>query len=278
MDAGAKRGVVALLIAVTVLVGGCAKSAPSVVYASVAPPRAYHLHLPGIGGYRRIDKNMLIGLEEGGLNADVQEYDWTMGNPGLASLLGVQRHTVESARVAKLITNAVAAHHGAARDDELSQRRGGDRGVGVEQCPDNVQIDDLLMLSPALSPDYDLSKALKHIRGHLYVIYSDYDVAVLGVGTSLFGTMDGEKVEAAGKVGFTRPAGADAAEYAKLEQVPFDSDWIRLGNIGDHIGSMSRPFARTILAPLLLRNELVKLPPLATTRTAVAAAATQPVR
>src|SRR6185437_13075007 len=178
VDAGAKLGVVALLIGVMVLVGGCTKSAPSVVYASVAPPRAYHLHLPGIGGYRRIDKNMLMGLEEGGLNADVQEYDWTIGNPGLASLLGVQRHTVESARVAKLISNAVASHHGARVT--MSCHSGG-AAIAVwalEQCADNVQIDDLLMLSPALSPDYDLSKALKHIRGHLYVIYSDYDVAV----------------------------------------------------------------------------------------------------
>ncbi len=110
------------------------------------------------------------------------------------------------------------------------------------------------------------------------MIYSAYDAVILGVGTSTFGTIDGVREDAAGRVGFSEPAGADHKQYAKLVQVPYDSDWIRLGNIGDHIGSMSRPFARTILAPLLLRGELVKLSPVATTLATTEPAATRPAR
>ncbi len=112
-------------------IAGCAAERSPVIHASVAPVRAYHLHLPGIGGYRRIDKGMLVGLQEGGLDADIEECDWTIGNPGLGALLGVQTHTVESAHVAKMITDAATAHPGKHADHhELSQRRGGHRGLG----------------------------------------------------------------------------------------------------------------------------------------------------
>jgi hypothetical protein len=93
------------------------------------------------------------------------------------------------------------------------------------------------------------------------VLFSEHD-PVLGLGTRLFGTIDGVKTEAAGRVGFSRPADADAGQYAKLVPVEYDPAWIRLRNIGDHIGPMMRPFARQILAPLLSTGILPKLPPL----------------
>jgi hypothetical protein len=113
-----------------------------------------------------------------------------------------------------------------------------------------------MLLSPALSPNYDLSKALRHVRGKMYVVYSPYDIAVLGIGTSMFGTIDGVKTDASGKVGFAKPDSADEKQYKKLVQVPYDAHWVKLGNIGDHIGGLSRPFAKAVLAPLLERGEL----------------------
>jgi hypothetical protein len=75
---------------------------------------------------------------------------------------------------------------------------------------------------------------------------------VLGVGTRMFGTIDGVKTDAAGRVGFAKPPKAvDPRQYEKLVSIGFDPAWIRLSNIGDHIGPMMRPFAREVLAPLL---------------------------
>ncbi|MGN6507648.1 MAG: hypothetical protein ACTHM6_18985, partial [Tepidisphaeraceae bacterium] len=59
------------------------------------------------------------------------------------------------------------------------------------------------------------------------------------------------KTDAAGYVGFTMPRTADAAEYAKLTQIPYDSRWMKLGNTGEHIGPMAMPFAAKVLAPLI---------------------------
>ena len=91
--------------------------------------------------------------------------------------------------------------------------------------------------------------------------------AVLGLGTKMFGTVDGVRGEAAGKVGFTKPKAADPQQYAKLVQIPYDSAWMKWGNDGDHIGSMSRSFAREVVAPLLVSGTLPHKP------TAVARAA-----
>ncbi len=239
---------------------GCVTEPAHIIHAVAQPPGAYHIHLPGIGGYRSIDRLLLRGLQDGGLDAEFEPYDWTGNDPGLSALLTTQRHKVESTKVAGMIEQNVRDHPGAKLT--VSAHSGG-AGIivwALEQTPADVMVDDIVLLSPALSPRYDLTAALRHVRGHVYVFYSPYDVAVLGVGTNMFGTIDGVKTDAAGKVGFARPVSADARQYEKLVQVPYDSDWIRLGNIGDHIGSLSRPFGRVIVAPLLLTGKLPKLP------------------
>jgi hypothetical protein len=103
------------------------------------------------------------------------------------------------------------------------------------------------------------------------VLSSVYD-PVLGAGTRMFGTIDGVKSDAAGRVGFAKPAAADDAAYAKLVAVPYDPAWMRLRNIGDHVGPMMRPFAKEVIARLLLTGELPVVMPLTTQPTA----ATQP--
>jgi len=222
--------------------GGRAQIAP--------PPRPYLLHLPGIGGKRSIDRTLVKGLEEGGVDAEIEIYDWTGEDPGLSSLYAAQRNREEAAKVAAIITKLY-------RDDPrrkiyLTGHSGG-TGIAVwalERLPDDVQVESLLLLASALSPTYDLSDALRHVRGKAVALSSTYD-PVLGIGTRMFGTIDGVKTDAAGRVGFQRPPGADEAQYAKLVEVPYDRAWIELSHIGDHIGMMMRPFAREILAPLV---------------------------
>ena len=49
----------------------------------------------------------------------------------------------------------------------------------LEKLPDDVMVDDLVMVASALSPQYDLSKALKHVRGKAYAFNSMLDVLIL---------------------------------------------------------------------------------------------------
>jgi pimeloyl-ACP methyl ester carboxylesterase len=202
------------------------------------------------------------GIVQGGFLADVDLFDWVGGEEGLNALANVPKHEEQSTRAAELLTKAYREH-----PDRPIVLTGHSAGTGVavwalEKLPPDVKVDTLLMLQSALSPGYDLSKALSHVR-RAYAFNSPLDSVVLGTGTSLFGTIDRQKVEAAGKVGFVMPDGANAAQYAKLRQFSYDPAWLRFGNFGDHIGVMMRPFARGVISTVLQTGELPSLPPIA---------------
>ena len=219
---------------------------------STQPSRPFLLHLPGIAGKCWLDSALLSGLRQGGLAADTEIFDWTCKDPGLDSLLARARNQDQAAKIAEHLTTYIRSH--LATKIYLTSHSGGG-GVAVwalEKLPRDVQIDTLFLIAPALSPTYDLSAALRHVRGRCYVFSSEGDAAVLGVGTRLFGTIDGEKSDAAGRVGFTRPVTADPAQYAKIVPKPDQSAWMQFNNIGDHIGPMMTPFAKSVIAPLLI--------------------------
>jgi pimeloyl-ACP methyl ester carboxylesterase len=212
----------------------------------------YLLHLPGIAGYHWVDKQMIAGLREGGYAGRIAVHDWTGDNAGLGALINREQHDREATRVATALEKRFRENPG--RRIILTAHSGG-TGIAVwalEKLPDDVQVDTVILLASALSPDYDLTAALKHVRGTMYALTSATDSIVLGVGTKTFGTIDGVKCEAAGKVGFTTPDGADEQEYAKLHQMPYQAEWLQLGNLGDHIGPLGRLFTRTVLTPIVL--------------------------
>ncbi len=250
MKPAAPAILLALLIA-----AGCNHNGPPRAAKRVAPrlppSRPYLLHLPGIGGERSIDRMLTQGLMQGGVDAEVEIYDWTASDAGLSALYARQRHQREADVVARKITERFRADP---RTRIYLSGHSGGTGIALwalEKLPPDVKVESLLMLASAMSPTYDLSPALRRVRGKAYALHSPYD-PVLGIGTRMFGTIDGIKTDAAGRVGFTRPSGAaDARQYEKLVSIGFDPAWIPLSNIGDHVGPMMRPFAREVLAPLL---------------------------
>jgi hypothetical protein len=264
---GVVRAICLTCIALLLLLAGCAGAERIAAPPQTPPPAPFHLHLPGISGNRWVDRDLTRGLADGGLRAEIETYDWTTADPGLGSLLSYDRNRSEARKVAGLLVDRYRA------DPRIritiSSHSGGAAILvwALEDLPSDVMIDSAAMLAPALSPGYDLTGALRHVKKNVYVFYSPYD-PVLGWGTELLGTMDGVKTAAAGRVGFVRPPGADPAQYAKLVPIKYDVDWLKLGNAGDHIGWMSRPFARQIVAPLILTGQLpglkrdkISLPP-----------------
>jgi pimeloyl-ACP methyl ester carboxylesterase len=251
-----------LLVVLTacLLLSGCASGAAGAGEKTVRPIDTL-LHLPGIAGPLRVDRQFVDGLRDGGLRGEVEVIDWTENDPGLNALFARKRNDKQATRLANRIEQARRASPKGRI--VLTAHSGGTAIVvwALEQLPDGIQVDDVLLLAPALSPDYDLSKALRPVRGKAHAFTSPNDVLVLGLGTQLFRTMDGKKVDAAGRVGFAKPEGADDVQYAKLVSMPYDPAWMKYGNIGDHIGVMDRRFVATVLAPLVVRPEdLVRQP------------------
>ena len=226
--------------------GGSPTTAPA-----AGPAHAFLLHLPGVSGESAVDHSFVRGLKAAKFDAEIEIYDWTENDPGVPALQARARNLHEAQLIAEKITAKFRADPHATM--YLTAHSGG-AGLAVwalAKLPEDVKIDSLLLLAPALSPDYDLTAALSHVRRSAYAFYSEYDVAVLGAGTKAFGTIDGVHTAAAGLNGFSRPATADAAQYAKLIQFPYDPRWLPLAHAGDHIGPMAAPFAKGVLAPLL---------------------------
>ena len=113
-----------------------------------------------------------------------------------------------------------------------------------------------VLLSPALSPRYDLTGALRAVSTEMVVFWSPWDVIVLGAGTRVFGTADRVRTASAGMTGFRVPesAGNDVErvrQYAKLRQVRWAPRMARTGYLGSHVGPDSPIFLRNYVVPLL---------------------------
>jgi hypothetical protein len=137
-------------------------------------------------------------------------------------------------------------------------------GTGVivralENLPDGA-VDVAVLIAPAISPDYDLTRALRAVRREMVVFWSPLDLIVLGAGTKLFGTIDRVKTVSAGMVGF-RPPGTPAdgveqrAQYDKLRQVRWRPRMSSTGYLGGHVGPDSPAFLRKYVVPLLRASE-----------------------
>ena len=168
-----------------------------------------------------------VGLRDGGVNANIVVYDWTESDPGIHALQAYQRNQREAAKIADLI-----AAHAAADPDSPIYITAHSGGCGVAawamaKLPPDVKVQTVLFMAPAVSPTFDLTAALRHVNGKIFVFSSPLDTVVLYTGTKLFGTMDGVRTEAAGFCGFIMPRGADPVMYRKLVSCVYRSDWAR---------------------------------------------------
>jgi hypothetical protein len=240
-----------LLIGLTL---GCASPAGrlySFARAAIQQPHAHLLQITGIGGATPEDRAMLRALRSSGFDGSLQLYDWTGGEPTFAAYCDRDRQLTETHRLAGMLT--------AMRQSDPAAKivlTGSSAGAGIavwtlERLPADVQVDQVVLFAPALSPTYDLRPALRHIRGKMIVFPSDHDAMVLGVATTLFGTLDGVHTNAAGLDGFHTPPGADANYQLKLVQHPYNPAWQRLGDDGGHTGAMAPGVVSLVLTPML---------------------------
>lgn len=115
-------------------------------------------------------------------------------------------------------------------------------------------VDVAVLISPALSPGYDLTDALRAVRREVVVFWSPWDVFVLGAGTRIFGTIDRVKTVSAGLVGFhpgPPPTDGQRSQYDKLRQVRWRPTMASTGYFGGHVGPDSPAFLRKYVVPLL---------------------------
>ena len=215
------------------IISGCG-STPVHRSAARLEPKPYLLHLPGITGGFWMHDQYTRALKSGGFDAEMGIYDWTGSRFSLAILGEREAQPRAGQRVADFLT---LKHRAAPISRCMSAARAVGRAssCGRRALPDDVNVEAAVLVSPALSTTYDLSGALRHVRKQMLVFPSKGDGLVLGFGTFVFGTMDRKHEKSAGLDGFTMPPGADAAQYAKLEQHTYRGKFFHdYGNGGGH--------------------------------------------
>ncbi|MBP7935031.1 MAG: alpha/beta fold hydrolase [Phycisphaerae bacterium] len=214
--------------------------------------------LPGIEGRSPLNSSIAKGLAEGGVPAAITIHDWNLAPTFLAGVVNLraQSHNLSEAR--RVAANIVAYQNKyPGRPVHVIGHSGGG-GVAVyvlEALPPKHEITSAVLLAPAISPDYDLRRALKKTHEGIWNFYSPYDVGFLKLGTSVAGTIDGRMTQAAGAVGFSIPWGLsreDRQLYGeRLHQQRYTPKMAESGNTGTHFGWAGRSFVAEWLAPLI---------------------------
>ena len=208
--------------------------------------------LPGIDGRMPYNEAACRRLSEDGIAAAVELRDWTAPLGPLYNQSAVLRNREVAGYVAARIRSYQRAYPG--RPVFLIGHSGG-TAIAVwaaEALPPGSEVDGVILLGSSLSPEYDLSRALARSRGGIVSFHSDLDGGLLGVGTVLFGTMDGVHSVSAGKVGFRPPGGAaGSGQYARLFQIAWQPSMIKDGHGGGHFDYMGPSFISARVGPLL---------------------------
>lgn len=245
------------LASIVLLLVGCMGPLPMQPLGAVAPfgHDATLIYVPGIGGQGSPDAGWLRGLRAGGYDGKVEIIDWTGPIDPIAALWDHRLHHRQAQRIAERIRGLRTTAPKAPIMLVGHSAGAGLVVLALQDLPPGAKVDGVVLMAPALSRTYDLSAALRHVDGRADVFCSDRDTLVLGLGTALFGTVDGVHGDAAGHSGFIRPARAAGRQYAKLRTHLYSHARQSYGDDGGHFGVLSSGLAAAVVAPLLPRSQ-----------------------
>jgi len=209
--------------------------------------------LPGVEGEGPLNRAICDGLKAGGVDWGIDLQDWTAPWGPLYNL----RAEIANRQKANEIAIRVAEYKFTYPDNPVvlvGQSGGGAMALWIaESMPEGQDLDGLILLAPAISPGYMIDFALSKTTRGVVNFHSTRDWLFLGVGTTLYGTMDGEHTSSAGRVGFLVPsAGTSPKTYDRLFQVPWHHQMAAAGHTGGHLASSAEGFVRHYVAPLVL--------------------------
>ena len=237
---------------------GCVSTAPD---REVRMPRGYVYYLDGASGGARLHNwsdGVRQGLMKAGYDGAGEMFTWQTG----LGLVADQTASNEYKRgKAAELAREMQGYRQRYPNAPLTLM-GLSAGTAVvaftlEALPPDVMVENVILLSGSLSADYNLTKALRRVRGKLYVFTSQRD-AVLQMLMPFGGTADRASGTTAtvGVQGPRMPAGASSEKrrlYAsKIVEIPWNEQFATYGHRGGHTDSVKGPFVQHFVAPLVL--------------------------
>jgi len=216
--------------------------------------QGYVIILPGIEGRSFFNRSVARGLADAGVPYGIEIYDWTYRWPlFLYNLRSGRLHRQQARRIAERIITYRAGHP--AQPVYLIGHSGGGAIslLSLEELPADLSVTGAILLGCALSPLFDLERALQRTHRGIWNVSSIGDLLFIAFGTMLFGTVDSKHSISAGLLGFDT-SDLDESLRRKLHEVPFRGEFLRTRNFAGHFGYTARPFVKQYLAPILLTD------------------------
>jgi len=236
-------------VALAALLPGCGPS--------FGPQARYGItfYCPGAGNIDFGDHGIREGLERAGYRGQVASVMWTVSlNPAIDQALRINAR-IGAANLARYIESYVDKY-----PDREVNVVGLSAGTGIaiwalEDLKPKYKVNNVILLSSSLYHRYDISKALAHVKGKVYVYYSPND-AVLAGPMKLFGTIDGMFLEdGAGAVGLHPPRGAE-----RVVNIAWRPEFTKYGYYGGHLDSTSAEFVHAQVAPHIIGSNVTQRP------------------
>ena len=226
----------AVATAVCVGVGGCAPGFTEKAKNGIT------FFCPGAGNIDFGDIGVREGLKRAGYTGQVATLIWTVSlNPAFDQAFRLNAH-LGAERLARVIEEYVDKYpNGTVNVIGLSA------GTGVaiwalEDLRAGCQVDNVVLLASSLSHDYDVGKALRHVKGSIFNYWSTEDF-VLTVLMKGFGTIDGKLGDGAGAVGLHPPSAG-----GRIVNVQWRPEFRQYGYVGGHTDATSPRFVEAYIA------------------------------
>lgn len=205
--------------------------------------------LPGIQGVDYHYTNIRNGLRGAGIKCAIKIHPWGCKIPGIGMAIN-ETNTLADRDWGQKIAAEVADYQRQypGRPVYLIGQSGGcaisvftAESLAASGAP---PISGIVLLDASLSADYDLTTALNQCKKGIVNFYNLNDVALLEVGTKLFGNLDGGHGNSAGRTGFSPVP-------AKLYQVQVRQDMVS-GLESPHFADTSAAFTTSYIAPWVI--------------------------
>jgi pimeloyl-ACP methyl ester carboxylesterase len=210
----------------------------------------------GIGGFDSMGCCARVMFPAAGIHHELRDFIWTHGKGSFLKDLQDTRHLVHKAD--ELAAQIREQHTREPQRPIFLVAKSGGTGLALlaaEQLPPST-LERMVLISAAVTPEYDLRPALRATRREVVAFSSKNDQVILNWGTRQFGTVDRFYGPGAGYRGFVMPKTLDAEDlelYKRLVQVHWKPTMLIYGYAGTHTGTSSPGFLLGEVAPWLKR-------------------------